>query len=614
MTILEDPPETDVGRRFHEPLTEAEKCLVAILRDRSGLDLAEFTVHDHARPDGCWRAYPYQWQWWRCPDARQVDQTGRSTGKSEGMMARGCAFPFSFPGQSMVIVAPEGIHLDAITDRIEARIRDTRLMSEMIISGRNGITHRPFKVVFANGALVYTRLPQRSGIGVKAIHPAVLEVDEAQDISDRTYMELPEVIRWDIPGASWRLHGVSKGIRGDGFWRSTQEGSGFTVHRLTGMHKPTWNEAEREQKILEYGGSIDSPDFKRNVYGVHGDSMNRIFILTRLMAAVDTDEGSAYNVDDYAMRDVTADELAARMRDDGGGDEIALSTDAQADVLIGMLDLPEQPVSRYDVFWAGMDVGLVADPSEVLIAAEYTPDGRERQTDKRNEIAVPDPGISRLKLLTRIRLRQLPTPLQVELILFLIDFYRPRAFTLDRTGIGLPLFQALQQRAGTSRFMIVDDGEDPAAVATAVAERSKAKQALTVIKGYGFSQKIPVEIDEAKALELGPVSPREVVEKAGIFRNAKDAATDELRTLVDTSRWLLPFDMEVINQMNGQTWQYSVDPVDAYGKRRLSYSTGTFHILDALRMLALGRAQQPMEELLSVPAVQSAPVIDYFGL
>ncbi len=101
-----------------------------------------------------------------------------------------------------------------------------------------------------------------------------------------------------LPGAMWRCHGVSKGVR-DRFFEYTEEGSGWKVHRPMAMHRPTWSKEERDEKVLTYGGSRQNIDYKRNIYGEHGDASNSVFVLARLMAVVDTDDGSMYNSEVY---------------------------------------------------------------------------------------------------------------------------------------------------------------------------------------------------------------------------------------------------------------------------------------------------------------------------
>lgn len=628
--VLEDAPAqaSRESSYLDEALTEEECYLAAILMDRSGVDQAEFLWPNPSSEDGCFRLYPFQWSWWRDEEPRSIDQCSRDVGKSERICARACAHPFVNPGEEHALVAPEGSHIDRLTGRIEQRIKSVWLLLEMVTAGMRGITHQPFEVAWRNGAQTYSRLPQRSGIGVKGVHAVWLDVDEAQDISERTWSEMGLTVRWEISGGRWCAHGVSKGVH-DEFWRKTQPNSGWKVYRFTQLHKPTFDSSPEAwaQLIKDNGGSEESGDFKRNVFGEHGDIQNRIFVLTHFMSAVDTrNEGSDIN-DEYYQPIIVGDEIAASV---GSKVAVEISSDEATQAVISMAEFPIGHVNRFKTFWAGMDVGLVGDPSEICVCAEYVPSKREISLHKNIELVVPDEGISRLRLLTRIRVLRLPEPLQADLIMWLIDFYRPKAFALDAGGNGFPLFQELQKRAGKSRIMAVEptqpdpsaSAEEKAAYAVALEEFNKrrhpqsdqAAAALTVIKGYKFGSKLVVDFDEEKVAELGAnPSMKDMIEKAAVMQEAKTRATDVLRTFVDNRRFLFPNDEEFIDQMNGQTFQYSAEPIDAYGRRRAIYSSGNFHILDAMRFLALGYSQEQIERLLKKAEEPPAPVFARFG-
>lgn len=571
------------------------------------------TVHncwkDPNKSDNCYRAQPSQWAWWRERESRTMDASARSVGKSESVMADACQFPFNFPDQEFLITAPEGQHVESLTDRIEARINSTRLLREMLVRNRSGIKHKPFVATFQNGARVYARLPQRSGIGLKGTHPVILHVDEAQDMSEQAWREMPEIVRNDVPGNKWKIHGVSKGIQGDSFDKYSRPDSGFKVFNITGLHREGWSKEERADKVKQYGGSDRSPDFLRNVYGMPGASSNRIFVLTRLMAGCDVMEASDYNTNEYYKTHISADHVIGRLADKGVS-ELDASTEEMADVLAQMIQPPTMHTSMHSVFWMGADIGVVSDPTEIVVWAEYVPDKAERQRDRRANIAVPDAGMTRFKLVSRIRLEQIPLPLQARVVMHLINIYKPRAFTLDRTGVGHGLLQNIQQLAGSARFVIAEEADDPRNAAAA----SAAGDALTVIKGYNFSEKVVIGIDEKMVDDLHLSDPGDILEKASIRQHAKDASTDVLRDLVDTRRLKIPYDHEVIDQMNGQTWTSSREPVDKYGRRRSVWSIGTFHILDGCRMFALGWAQQPIEAMFAEARKPSGPVIARFGL
>jgi len=546
------------------------------------------------------------------------------THNTERIIARVCVFWFNYSREELVLVAPEGTHMGSLTERIETKFTGSWILSNVIVPGRRGITRRPFKINFVNGTRVQGRLPQKTGLGVKGIHPVILEVDEAQDVSDATWKELPNVVRWEVPGAKWLIHGVSKGIR-DEFFRKTQAGSGYTVHRITQMHRPNWSAELKAQLAKEYGGE-NTADYRRNVIGVHGDAMNRIFMLHMLMACTDEDEDSQLNQGEYVLREVKADNVEASAAATAGvRDSIELSTEEHVQALIDLVDgpdleqhliytAPEAPSPAR--FWMGMDVGLISDPSEILVAVEYDPPKKERTADKNRKLAVPAEGVTMFKLLARIHLEGIPAPMQARLVMHLIDFYHPRAFSIDTGGQGLPVFQELQRLAGVSHSAVIAPPPDATAeqLREFEAQRRSAKRALTAIKGYNFSSKIVVEFDHKKLEELGPAAKiEEQIEKAGIKRYAKDFATDTLRLMVDSRRWRFPYDEQVINQLNAQAWGQSREPIDEYGNRRMTYSVTTDHILDAARFLALGWAQERIEKIIAVKPPPRRPQIAQFG-
>lgn len=519
-----------------ETLTEEEAYLWAILSDPSGLDQAEFSwFNAEDKESNCFRAWPFQWKWWRCMEPQQIDQCGRSVGKSLSIKVRCFAFPFIHPGQEMVLTAPEGNHLDAITDNVETSFLNTRLGKEMLVKSRSGLKHRPFHMNFANGARIMGRIPQRDGKGVKGIHPIWLELDEAQDYPKDGWIEIFETVK-ESAGATWRAHGVTRGVR-DFFNDFTQPDSGWKVHQYMAMHRPTWSDEKREKQIAKYGSS-DHPDYKRNVYGLHGDATNPIFVLHRLMACVDIKEESNYNTHIYTKLKIN-NEMVLDYNDD----------------ILALIDFPRTHLAFKNT-WIGMDVGYTNDPSEILVFAEQP------------GIKPQDPV--KLMLISRIAMQRVNHPNQVSAILWLINFYKPHAFAMDKTGLGLPLFQDIQDRAK----------RDP-----------NIKHMLDRIKGYNFSEKILVEYDDT--MDVDPRTGK-VLKEAEMKRNVLEYSTDKLRDLVDGKRLILPNDKEIIGEFQGQTFSYDKAQMDLYGRAR-NFSKGSFHTLDAARMAALGWAQHRID-------------------
>lgn len=505
-------------------LTEAESYLVALIQDPSGIDLAEFLWEDPmaSNKEKIFRAWDFQHSWWRDTARLMLDQCARAVGKTMSIILRAWAFPIQFPGAEMVVTAPELVHLDPLTSRVEDRIKEVRLTRELLPRGvGRGFKHRPFQVNFVNSAKILGRIPQRDGKGVKGLHPLRLELDEAQDYPLPGWTELIETLRHGEDGAQWRAHGVSRGVR-DEFYRHSQPGSGWSVHQLTGMHRPAWSDEERIDKIEMYG-SRDSPDYKRNILGVHGDATNPLFVLHRLMACVDDNPESEYNTDVYYHRRIT-DEMVTN----------------------DILDLIVIPGShkQWKTTWAGMDVGMTNHPSEILVFGEENLRGKEPAS----------------RLLARIHLERIRSADQRRVVEFLFREYKLQQFTLDRTGLGLPLFQELQ------------DG---------------APSLMDKIVGYNADQKVTVGWDDYQDWE----DPADYE----IKRVAKEYGYDLLRQYVDQKRMILPWDRELLGEWQGQTWTREKSETNAYGKK--SYARGQFHTLDAAGMCFLGKELRVLDTL-----------------
>jgi hypothetical protein len=502
-----------------EDLDEGECALWAILQDHSGIDQAEFLWYDADTDDGCWRAWDFQWAWWRCEAALQVDQSARSVGKSLGIKLRACAFPNLFPGQEMVVTAPELVHLEPIINLIETQIESTRFYREQIPRTRSAVTHRPFRMNFTNGARIMGRIPQRDGKGVKGIHPIWLELDEGQDFPAPGWVELIETLKRGHEGAIWRAHGVTRGVR-DHFYQITQDtpDNKWTVHRIPAMMRPNWSDEERSEKIQQYG-SRDDPDYRRNVLGLHGDATNPMFVLYRLMGCTDTDQTSDYNANEYYAVSIKSETLQFAHQE-------------VADVL----DFPARHLDYVGegkakaLFWAGMDVGYTVDPTEILVFVEYRHKPR-------------DPA-SRLRLLTRVHLERVGHAEQVSAILSVIRFYRPKAFAMDKTGLGLPLFTDLQERCRSDPELL---------------------PALDIIKGYAFGEKVLVDLDSSVEIPEW-ANLDETVRAAGMRRSVLEHASDLLRSLVDAGRLELPWDTELLRQFQGSTWSIAKS-LDLYGRK-----------------------------------------------
>ncbi len=544
-------------------LTEEECYLAAILDDPSGVDLAELTWVEEENEDRCFRIWDFQWAFYHDESTYQIDQCGRGLGKTVGIIMRAFIFPFAHPGAEMLITAPELNHLKPVTDKIEAKFLDTRLGREMLPATKGmGITHQPqFQARFRNGARIMSRLPNKDGKGVKGQHPLKIELDEGQDYPEPGYVEIIETMKAGSKGAQWRIHGVSKGVRNDTFYKLTQGENPdlpFTVHRFMAPHRPSWSDQERRSKIAIYGGTEENPDYRRNIFGEHGDAYNPLFVLARLMNCVRINESawaSRYNETIYHCVKIN-DELHRR-----SGQPIQAFLN---DIPLTHLD------EKYTSFWAGMDVGFTNDPTEILVWGVWPRKG--------------EPDLHRQLL--RIQLQRISASDQADVVRYVFAFYgkRLRRFGMDKTGNGLPLFQFLRDSPATGPGL---GGLD----------------VMTRLAGYGFSEKLPVELADRSP------EGREKLEDLVIERNVVDFASDELRKLVDAGTLELPYDTDLITEFKGETVQVVKDMGNAAGIKR-RYGSSSCHTLDAARMLIAAKALESIENTLANH--RHPPVLDAF--
>ena len=441
-----------------------------------------------------------------------------------------------------------------------------------VVGGTVGqIKHR------ADGAWVRVKEAKPAGLRtmfdleVEGDHSFVADgifVHNSQDYPPAGWIEIIETMKAGTPGAQWRCHGVSRGVR-DNYYKYTQGEDPdlpFYVHRYMAMHRPDWSPEERKAKIAIYGGTEDNVDYRRNVYGDHGDATNPLFVLARLMKCVQIDQSTwaaEYNDSHYYQCKIN--------------DELLSSSGAPIESFLQMphSHLDEQYVS----FWGGLDVGFTRDPSELLIFGELKHPKQK--------------GKSLFRLLARIHLMRISAANQARVVRAVFDFYgeRLRRFSMDKTGNGLPLWQEL----------------DPEAVGTHVEDRRTPQHISQRIKGYGFSEKVAVEFDDRE------LKDNETARDAVIQKNVVSFASDELRKLVDTECLELPYDREVLTEWQGQEIQYVRDEGSAAGLKTKLVG-GSLHTLDAAFMCFAGRALKHIEEALKVAKKPDKPVLARFGM
>lgn len=495
-----------------------------------------------------------------------VHNCSRAIGKTMGIVLRVSVFMLNFPGQECLILAPSEVHLQPILDKLEYEIKNTRLLSEMLLTGRSdGIKHRPFQIQFRNGSKIVGRIPGMDGKNTKGIHSVQIETDESQEFEDNTWVEVLESLERTNPGAVWRVHGVSRGSR-DKFYTFTMSEDPnlpFFVHRYPAMYRPTWSDKERREKIALYGGSSTGVDYLRNIFGDHGDVSNRLFVISKLMQCVRIQENEwAHEYNKNVFKEIKlTDEFLRSSR-------VPIETH---------LNMPAIHLSEeYRGYYGGMDVGFTSDPSELLIFGE---------------LPMPN-GELLLRLLLRLQMMRVGADDQASAIRHLFNFYgdRFKRFSMDRSGVGLPLWQLL----------------DPTAMNSYSTSSLTPEHIYNRISGFHFSEKVAVEFDHR------PMERDEEPEDLAFKKNVVEHAIDQCRLLMDYTppRLELPYNVEMLKEFQGQEIQMVKDDKGNTGvMKRLK--PGGLHTTDAFLMTVVGRSLIPMEVALKKPPRK--PVRTLFG-
>jgi hypothetical protein len=550
------------GRPLRYPLREGpwmvdedDFLLIALLQDPIyGAELLWEDPPNHEY-GGCFRWRDYQYELCRPTHSYQGHACARTVGKTESIKAKSFVHPFRRHGQNLLLTAPELIHLLPLTDAVEARIRDCRLTREFLDTrgGKTGFTHRPFGVEFVDGTNIVGRIPRLTGTGVKGQHQPDLIIDEAQDYPERGWVEVHETVMKDTvdqqgnPDFHYEFYGVHSGARDTGFFKRIAHGA-FKMVQITAMQRPGWGAAEKEAAKAAYGGT-GSPDYRRNIYGEPGAAASAFFVQARLIVCVDQDRESAYNQHEYVFQELRAEEV----------DDLQLP-------IAEVLDLP----SGLTNVWGGMDLGLTNSPTAVTLFHETTVK-RER----------------RLRLIRRLELHRFRSRQLVEVWLAIGFAYGNQllGFGVDSTGLGFPIVQAMEDDQGAPEYL------------------------LEVTRGYFFNAKVPVGVDQSFVTTDGRGELRDQYGSAvvletdpltGITRYVTympmiEASTRYLREFVDTTFLMLPFDTAITTDMMGETQQR----VKRVGELRKK--PNAFHILDAMRAMAMVFKAGDMEAALALP-------------
>jgi hypothetical protein len=240
-----------------------------------------------------------------------------------------------------------------------------------------------------------------------------------------------------------------------------------------------------------------------------------------------------------------------------------------------ILDLP----SSFGTVYCGSDIGLTIAPTVITVFSHETVGKKPR-----------------MKLIRRYTLERFRER-QIRAVYYALAWHfggRLEAFGIDATGLGKPIFQAME-----------DDEDTP-------------ERLLEVQRGYFFNASVPVDVDPDFVMkdasgqlrdQYGSTVRKEIdpltnEERMVTYMPMIEASTRYLREWVDSGFLMLPFDTEITSDMLGETAQR----IQRVGRLSGRNKPQAFHILDAMRAGAMGWKAGEIEEAMESKAPQ--PVLD----
>ncbi|WP_020675546.1 hypothetical protein [Geopsychrobacter electrodiphilus] len=296
LTRGEFPPAIyKLGKDTHERLQLLQLAIIcedpllwctAFLREPEDID--------HKDP---YQFFDYQVASLRC-ETSVVHQDGAEVGKTREIVAWSTWKNHTCPSGSGLIGAPLQVHLDEIIDAKLEQLSYNPLLERRLVKHKKQ-PYTQFK--FSNGFKEDYRPAGFDGNAYRGVHAKTYGiVDEAA--KKKNPKQWSEFWRSLKPSATGRVYSVPDGDRESGYYKLTQRATSNTDETAGGqedagksdfkdfdnyvwtlfrwgkdlMPAPYWTPERKRFYVDQYGGE-DSPDYRHNVLGEHGDPENSVF-------------------------------------------------------------------------------------------------------------------------------------------------------------------------------------------------------------------------------------------------------------------------------------------------------------------------------------------------
>lgn len=244
---------------------------------------------DHKDP---YQFFDYQIESLRCGTS-VVHQDGAEVGKTREIVAWSTWKNHTCPGGSGLIGAPLQVHLDEIIDSKLDQLSYNQILEKRLVKHKKQ-PYTQFK--FSNGFKEDYRPAGFDGNAYRGVHAKTFGIidEAAKKKNPKQWSEFWRALK---PSASTRVYSVPDGDRESGYYKLTMRATGtaedgdkngsdkedfdnykWTLFRWGKdlMPHPYWSPERKRFYIDQYGGE-DSPDYRHNVNGEHGDPENSVF-------------------------------------------------------------------------------------------------------------------------------------------------------------------------------------------------------------------------------------------------------------------------------------------------------------------------------------------------
>ncbi|HEX4954792.1 MAG TPA: hypothetical protein VF017_15475 [Thermoanaerobaculia bacterium] len=499
-----------------------------------------------------WRLFDYQKGSMRYR-GDTVHQCGAEVGKSREITALTLWRTTTRRGDVLIAAAQEG-HLDEVWEEIAFQ-REASPWIEAQFNPK-GTKVKPYRSHrLRNGNRILFRPCGNDGTALKSLHiSGTIFLDEAASVRNRKVFG--NFFSRAKPGCESRVYAVPDGDRTSPYFELTEESVAVDVFRpvavpgkrakfiwpKTLMPEPWWS-PERQAKLARELGGVDSPEYRQNVMGEHGDPTSSVFpwpVFSQCLRydpdyvavklTLQATDGLIY-VDAYRLNQ--AYQVAA------AGDE---SDEAAAG--------PEVPICREQV-------AFTPDALTTLIRRFFSPsEGRQLAlgvdfggSENPSELLLFEQTGLRRRVKGRLHLKRWPYPDQERAIRDLFDVVEPALGAgLDSTGVGVTVEQLLLEMREGRRYL---GGE---------------------IGGYVFNNTVPEVGEDGEVLLDSRDRPRMVT--------LKELATRILELEIQQQTIEFPYDPDFMVAFPGHTAR-----IGPSGQR--IYSKKNDHLIDACRVAEL---------------------------